>query len=288
MKSVVLTSLAVAIALTACDTQKADAPPASSSPPPVPAPTPTPTSTAKATGGTGGTVGKPDPVEDEIAAVTNAWNDALAKRNADALKPIYAKNVRLYTVQMPREQAVKVKADALKADKDYTQSISYLEIDTRKKAEPRALFHKKWTSKGKEQEVVASLAFAKEDGKWVVTEESDVPSDQRRVRAAQNADGCESLVQKLASSTAEANAILARPPNPSKGHLSNGTRIGAGPPEQTNYSIGIHENHSDRVVTLMWIDVDPKTGAMTSVIDDKPLKGASDLVEQVKKACASP
>jgi hypothetical protein len=277
MRSLLLPSFVLALA--ACDAQRVDPPTASSSSTPT-----APTATAK----TPVAVPKADPVEDEVAAVAKAWNDALAKRDADALKTVYAKNVKLYTVDMTREKAIKAKADAFKSDKDYTQSIAFLEIDARKKAEPRALFNKKWTSKGQEQQVRASLVFAKEDGKWVVKEESDAPSDQRRVRAAQNADGCESLVQKLVSSTPEANAILALPTNPAKGHLSNGTRLAGGPPEQANYSVGVHENHSDRTVTLLWVDVDPKTGAMTSVIDDKPLKGAPDLVEKMKKACASP
>jgi hypothetical protein len=188
---------------------------------------------------------------------------------------------------MTRDKAVSTKADAFKGIKDYTQSISFLELDTRKKDEPRALFNKKWTENGKESQVRASLVFAKEGGRWVVKEESDAPTDQRRQRAAQNADGCESLVQKLASSTPEATQILGSNPDPSKGHLSTGTRIGRGPPERASYSIAIHENHTDRIVTLMWIDVDPKTGAMTAAVDDRPLHGSAELVEKVKTACAS-
>jgi hypothetical protein len=278
MRSLVLPALVLALA--ACDVQRVDPPPPASSS------TAAPTSANKPAS-TGATAAKADPIEDEVATLTKAWNDALAKRDAKALEALYAKNVRLYTVDMTREKAVKAKAEAFANDKEYTQSIAAVEFDTRKKTEPRALFNKTWKAKGAEQQVRASLVFAKEDGKWVIKEESDVPSDQRRMRAAQNADGCESLVQKLASSTPEAMAVLNTPTNPAKGHLSNGTRIGGGPPEQQTYSIGIHENHSDRIVTMMWIDVDPKTGAMTSVMDpDKPLKGAPDLVEQVKKACA--
>jgi ketosteroid isomerase-like protein len=276
MKSAVLASCA--LLLLACEPTKVDpAPPASSSP----APTATPTAAAVTT------PGKPDPVEDELAKLTKSWNDALAKRDAKALEPLYASNVRLYTVDMTREKAVKTKADILKASKDYTQSISFLELDTRKKTHPRALFNKKWTDGGKESQVRASLVFTKEDGKWVIKEESDAPSDQRRARAAQNEDGCESSVMKLASSTPEAMRILGGPIDPAKGHLSNGSRIGGGPPEQPQYSIGIHENHTDRIVTLMWIDVDPKTGAMTDAITNAPLQGSADLVERVKVACAA-
>ena len=136
-------------------------------------------------------------------------------------------------------------------------------------------------------QVRASLIFAKEGGRWVIKDEGDAPSDARRMRAAQNMDGCESVVQQLASSTPEAMRVLGGQTDPANGHLSNGTRLGGGPPETPYYSVAIHENHTDRIVTMMWIDVDPKTGATTDAITNAPLKGSPDLVEKVKVACAS-
>jgi hypothetical protein len=285
MMKPLLSSCLFALLIVACDTRPATegAPSATATPPT------TPPATAMATGAATAATGpmpQVDPLETEIVAATNKWNDALTRHDADALKNIYASKLRLYTIETTRDDAVKTKADAFKTTgKDYTQSISYLEVDVRKKAEPRAVFNKKWTAGGKEQQVRASLTFTKEAGKWMIKEESDAPSDQRRLRAAQNADGCEALVQKLASSTPEAKRILTSPTNPAKGHLSNGTRIGGGPPEQDKYSIAVHETHDDHYATLMWIDVDPKTGAMTSALDDKPLQGSPDLVEKVKAAC---
>lgn len=287
-KSVLSFSLAslLSLALVACDTKPMETssssgggstPSATSTGAATPTPAPSPTAL--------GAPPKPSPVEEEIAALTKKWNDALAKRDAKALEGVYASNVRLYTVEMTRDKAVKTKASALTAAKDYTQSIAAVEFDVRKKDEPKALFNKKWTQNGAEQQVRASLVFTKEGGKWLIKEESDAPSDARRLRAAQDADSCESLVQKLAASTPEALRILGTRPDPSKGHLSNGTRLGGGPPDEPHYSVAIHENHDDHIVTLMWIDVDPKTGAMVSTLDDKPLKGSPDLVDKVKAAC---
>lgn len=270
LSSCVLTLLLV---LVACDSKPAD---------PAPAPAPAPSSPPAAAV----SIPAANPIESEVHLVTQKWNDALAKRDAKALESVYAKNVKLYTVEMPREKVIRAKADAFAAAKDYTQSISFVEYDVRKKDEPKALFNKKWTQNGQESQVRASLVFTKEDGRWVIKDESDAPSDQRRQRAAQNEGGCESAVQKLAASTPEARRILGARPDPSKGHLSNGTRIGGGPPESESYSIAIHENHTDHIVTLMWIRVDPKTGALTSELDDRPLQGAPDLVEKVKTACA--
>lgn len=275
---------AAVVLLVACEQTKVDPP----APTPVVTPSAAPTNAAPtAAPATAAAAPKADPVEAELATLTKKWNDALAKRDAKALEPLYASNVRLYTVDMPREKAVKTKADILNASKDYTQSIAVLEIDTRNKTEPRALFNKKWTQGGKEQQVRASLIFAKEGGRWVIKDEGDAPSDARRMRAAQNMDGCESVVQQLASSTPEAMRVLGGQTDPANGHLSNGTRLGGGPPETPYYSVAIHENHTDRIVTMMWIDVDPKTGATTDAITNAPLKGSPDLVEKVKVACAS-
>lgn len=263
-----------------------------------PATTTTPSATTTSTGAPPGAAAQPaqpaalgpapkaNPIENEINAVTQKWNDALAKRDAKALEGVYAKKVKLYTNEMSREKVIKAKADAFAAAKDYTQAIAFVEYDVRKKDEPKALFNKKWTVNGQENQVRASLVFTKEEGKWVIKDESDAPTDQRRQRAAASADSCESVVQRLAASTPEAMRILGARPDPSKGHTSNGTRLGGGPPESASYSVAIHENHADHIVTLMWIDVDPKTGAMTSAIDDRPLKGAPELVEKVKTSCA--
>jgi ketosteroid isomerase-like protein len=293
MKALLPATVLLTASVLACDSRPAtDQNPAPATSPATPTP-PTPPATNAAPPATPDTVANaaprpnPNPIEEQINAVTQKWNEALAKRDAKALEGVYAKNVKLYTVDMTREKALKTKSDAFAAAKDYTQSIAVVEYDVRKKDEPKALFNKKWTANGKENQVRASLLFTKEGGKWLIKEESDAPSDQRRARAAASQDSCESVVQKLAASTPEALRILGARPDPSKGHLSNGTRLGGGPPEQASYSVAIHETHDDHIVTLMWIDVDPKTGAMTSVIDDKPLKGSEDLVEKVKTACAA-
>lgn len=282
----VSSAFALTFVLLACDSRPIDQTP---SPTPTTAPSAAPAMPLSKPQGTTtqtNTAAKPDPVENEVLAVTRKWNEALAKRDAKALDGLYAKKVRLYLVDMPRENAVKAKADALEKAKDYTQSISFVEIDTRKKPEPKALFHKKWTANGKDSLVLASLTFTKEDGKWVIKDESDAPTDQRRARAAANAEGCESLVQKLVTSTAEAQALLNGPKDPAHGHNTNGTRLGGGPPESPTYGVAIHENHDDHVATLMWFDVDPKTGNVTTMLDpDKPLKADATLTDKVKAAC---
>ena len=83
---------------------------------------------------------KVDPREAEILTVVKRWNDALATRNAPLLTTVYGAQVRLYTNVVDRDAAIKTKAAALAAAKDYTQSISAVEVDLRAEDRPRALF----------------------------------------------------------------------------------------------------------------------------------------------------
>lgn len=268
---------AVCLALIACDRTPAPAATTDAAPAASGATTPTASVAPKA-----------NPVEAELLALTKHWNDALAKRDAEALRSVYGANVRLYTNTVARDTAVKTKAAALASAKDYTQSLRAVEIDLRDRERPRATFDKKWTANGKESALLASLVFAKEDGKWVVVEESDVPSDQRRARAEANTESCEGLVVAVAASTPEGTRLLGAPTNPSGGHASNGLRVGGGPPESPTYSVAFHENHDDHLATLAWFDVDPKTGKVVNTNDDTVQAPDAALVAKMKTACAEP
>src|SRR5262249_24352570 len=158
-------------------------------------------------------------------ALTQQWNEALARRDAEALKSVYGAQVVLYQKPVDRKTAIKTKATALAAAKDYTQSISAVEFDLRNADRPKAGFDKKWTSKGKEQSVRGSLVFAKEGGRWAIVEESDVKTDERRARAEANKDSCEGLVVGVVMSVPEASRHLNGPTNPAAGHVSNGLRL---------------------------------------------------------------
>lgn len=229
---------------------------------------------------------KADPREAEIVTVVKRWNDALATRNAPLLKTVYGAQVRLYTKALDRDAAIKAKAAALAATKDYTQSISAIEVDLRAADRPRASFQKKWTANGKEQTVVGSLVLATEAGQWVVVEESDAKTDERRARAAASQDSCEALVLGVVSSTPMAARLLAGPTNPAGGHESNGMRIDGGPPESPTFGVAVHESHADHLVTLAWFDVDPKTGKVTDSIDGAGQKADPALVQKMMAACA--
>lgn len=225
-----------------------------------------------------------NPIEAEIVTLTRRWNDALAKRDAQALASVYGARVQLYDKSIDRAATLKAKAAALASAKDYTQAISAVEVDLRDAARPKAVFDKKWVANGKADIVRGSLAFAKEGEKWVIVEESDAKTDDRRARVAMK-DTCESLVVGLVMSNAEVTRLVNGPTNPAAGHASNGLRIAGGPPESPTYAVAVHESHADRLVTLGWFDVNPKTGVVTDAIDGSPQKVDPVLVEKVKATC---
>ncbi len=226
--------------------------------------------------------------EKEILEVTQKWNDALAKRDANALESVYASKVRLYESNVARAAAIKTKATALGAAKDYTQSISNVEVDGPTTEHPKALFDKKWTQGGKEKSVRGSLVFTKENGHWMISEESDAKTDERREQAEKNKDSCEALVIAAVMNTEEGKRLLAGPTNAKGGHASNGLRLGGGPPEEPKYAVAIHENHSDHLATLAWFEVDPKTGVVTEQLDEDKALTVTDpaIVPRLKAACA--
>jgi hypothetical protein len=227
-----------------------------------------------------------DPREAEILTVVKRWNEALATRNTALLKTVYGAEVHLYTKPVDRDAAIKAKSTALAAAKDYTQSISAIEMDLRTAERPRVSFQKKWTANGKAQSVTGSLVLVKEAGAWVVVEESDAKTDELRARAAASVDSCEAFVVGVVMSTPKAARLLAGPTNPAGGHASNGLRLGSGPPDSPTFAVAVHENHAERLVTLAWFDVDPKTGQVTDSLLGGEQKADPALVKKMMAACA--
>ena len=160
-----------------------------------------------------------DAVDVELRSLTRRWNDALARRDAAALEAVYGARIRLYGAMVDRKTAVKMKAAAL--TDDYTQSIGSVALSTRDPAYPRALFDKTWKKKGKELRVRGSLGFAKEDGRWVVTDESDAKADSLTLDE-HGEDSCLGLVHAAVLSTQDGETFR---------HPPYGTLFVCGPPE---------------------------------------------------------
>jgi hypothetical protein len=207
----------------------------------------------------------------ELQSLTQRWNAALAERNATALAPVYGARVSLYGTLVDRKTALKMKSAAL--TDDYTQSIGPVTLDMRDPAHPRALFDKTWNKKGKELTVRGSLGFGNEDGRWVVTDESDAKADSLLLDE-HGQDNCLGLVHAAVLSTEDGESFR---------HPPYGTVYVCGPPECETFQIAGYLEDKNGMQRMATFDVDPKTGVVSHVA---PIVADAAIVSRMKAACA--
>jgi hypothetical protein len=209
----------------------------------------------------------PPTVDEQLIALTQRWNDALAQHNADALDAVYGAHPSLYGTTLDRAAAIAAKRAALTGD--YTQSIASILIVKGDPARPHAVFDKTWTNHGKQSSVRASLAFAKEGGRWVVVEETDSKTEAKLAD-----ESCLGLVHKVVLSTDDAATYRKAP---------YGTMYVCGPPECDTFQIAAIRIEHD-LERLASYDVDQKKGVVSHA--GVELKADPQLVSRMKAACA--
>jgi hypothetical protein len=214
----------------------------------------------------------PTALELELRSLAQRWNDALANHNVAMLSSVYGARVRLYGRDVDRKVAIKMKTAA--ASGDYTQSMGPIEIDLREPTYPRVLFTKTWLTKGKEFSIRASLDFAKENGRWVVIEESDAKADDAALQD-NGKDSCLGLVHAAVMSTQD--GLLYR-------HPPYGTQYVCGPPECDTYQIDGIRLGNEGMERMARFDVDPMTGVVSHVT---PIVADPVIVTRMKAACAN-
>jgi hypothetical protein len=226
----------------------------------------------------------PASAEDAALATTRRWNAALAARDVDALRSVYATTVRMYGVSMSRENAVKSKAAWLAKVPDYKQSIGVVAVDTTNSDRVSTSFQKTWTAGGKQHVARGRLDFGQEDGRWVVVDESDGATD---VRLAIGPDACAMVATELVASTREAKDLLNGPTDPDAGHASNGLRAwGVSSDDPTEVMVAVHENHEDHLATLGWFKVNIRDGSVRSDEDDRRLEADRAVAARVVATCS--
>ena len=217
--------------------------------------------------------------ESALLVLTQRWNQALASRQGEALRNVYAAQVTLYGKAYAREAAVALKRTSLAKNAGYTQSLGPVAIDWSVPNQPRARFEKKWSQAGKANAVMASLTFRTEDNQWRIAEESDAKTDQLKAGKPGAAGDCADVVRDLVLSTTEAKALI-------KGIPNWGTRVFT---EENPHTVAIHEDMPDHLTTFGWFEVDIRTGAVRSTMpEEKTLVGDPRLVANVLARCKAP
>jgi len=213
----------------------------------------------------------PEPIDVDLQALTRRWNDALTQRNAAALNAVYGTRIRLYGATVDRRTAVKMKAAEL--TDGYTQSIGSIVLNAQDPTHPRALFEKTWWKKGKALKIRGWLGFAKQDGHWVVTSESDAKADSLMLDE-HGEDSCLGLVHAAVLSTEDAELFR---------HPPYGTIYVCGPPECETFQVAGYIIDKNGLQRLSSFDVDPETGVVAHV--GTPLAADGAIVSRMKLAC---
>ncbi len=211
--------------------------------------------------------GKPS-IDQDLVTLAQRWNDALARRDAEALDDVFAAHVTMYGASYDRAHAIAAKKSALTPD--YTQSIAEMLITKGDPDKPRAIFEKSWTIHGKESHVRASLGFAKENGRWRVADETDAKTEAKLAD-----ESCLGLVHAAVLSTDDGKTYKKSP---------YGTMYVCGPPECDTFQIAairLEHDHMDRLASF---DVDQKKGVVYHAGVDQ--KADPAIVTRMKAACA--
>jgi hypothetical protein len=210
----------------------------------------------------------PPSLDQQLVTLAQRWNDALARRDADGLRDVFASHVTMYGTSYDRTQAIAAKKLALAGD--YTQSIAQVMITKSDPDKPRAVFEKSWTIRGKESHVRASLGFAKEGGRWLVADETDAKTEAKLAD-----ESCLGLVHASVLSTDDGVTYKKSP---------YGTMYVCGPPDCDTFQIAAIRLEKDEMQRLASFDVDQKKGVVSHA--GVELKADPAIVARMKAACA--
>jgi ketosteroid isomerase-like protein len=220
-----------------------------------------------------------------IHALVGLWNEAINAHDARTLAALYADPVELYGTSMPRARALAAKrASFAKHAKD---ELSDIHVSTRGHAQ----FRKKSTSRdGRVVEVTGYLEARETSGRWLIESEGDTTTDANLARAMELR--CEAAVDSIVYATAEAKMAIKRINDGLKNARADDPVNLSGmivPPNPGNaaWSVGICENHEDRMPCPYSFEVDPHTAVVTAFDVDGPkaLKTDPALAAKVREAC---
>jgi len=231
--------------------------------------TPTTSATASASAMVAAVADAAPSLDQELVTLAQRWNDALARRDAEGLRGVFASHVTMYGSSYDRSQAIAAKKAAI--GPDYTQSIAGVLITKGDPDKPRAIFDKSWTINGKESHVRASLGFAKEGGRWLIADETDAKTEAKLAD-----ESCMGLVHAAVLSTDDGKTYKKSP---------YGTMYVCGPPDCDTFQIAaIRLEMGHDMERLASFDVDQKKGVVSHAGIDQ--KADPAIIARMKAACA--
>lgn len=192
---------------------------------------------------------------DEARRIVRAWNDALVKHDVDALKPLYAPQVKFYTSEMSRAAVLGAKRRALGPKSTFRQEITS-ELEILPSGDGVSVsFNKRSGPAEKLADVRATLVLT--GNPMAIRQERDAASDARLAPSDLD-DRCGNVVLKIVRAMPAVKKVLAGveaelPKFPER-HMG-----GMGPIReadgQLTGGLGVHSD--ERYEALVWYSVGP-------------------------------
>jgi hypothetical protein len=229
---------------------------------------------------------------ERVRMLVRAWSAGLDLHDVATLAPLYEDYVRLYGAESPTPKARVLDSKRNAFARTFRQQvIGPVEVVHEVGSDFTARFVKRSGFDGKVAEVHARLRVrAKVDGRLVIVEESDEPSDTAvRARRA-GTDGC---LAAAAAAVHEVREIADFERRASAEADASGGKIhvgGFGPQElgEGKFGVGMGFQSEDRFDGRVWYQVDRQTGHIELTIDGATLAVAGEAEATVKAACARP
>jgi hypothetical protein len=214
----------------------------------------------------------------------NLWNDALDRHDVTALAELYGEQVRFYGRDTPRRAVIAAKTQALGPKSTYHQEIvGAIELHPAGDVD-EASFTKRSGSNGKTSDVAAKLSLRRApNGKLVIVEETDAPSEARR--AARSRDACEEAAAKAANDLPAVKKMMddaTRETEKSGGRARLG---GVGPIDHDDgFSVSLGVHTEERFVSMVWYSVD-RDGQLTVRVYGIEERVPEAALRKVEAAC---
>jgi hypothetical protein len=137
---------------------------------------------------------------DKVQQLVTEWNELINKQDLNVLKTMYTENLQYYLEQTSAEKCIASKEKWLQKHPGYHQEIRELNMYfTDKNDSPIAAFQKVFVDKDT-QKVESALFFARVNGEWKITKETDLVSEvvaAKKLPAVSLANGDHSFLRTI-------------------------------------------------------------------------------------------
>jgi len=118
-----------------------------------------------------------EPVQLPPEQVLVAWNDALNRHDIEALARFYGPQVRFYGQSKTSTDVAALKQTALTKQPNFRQRIDHLRVN--RDGARVVIEFEKWSGPTLGSQASGRVAFETVDGKFLIVEETDAPTEQR-------------------------------------------------------------------------------------------------------------